>query len=179
MKKGLFVIGILSLLLQGCSTMKIEDYKTALPKLDLFSYFEGNTKAWGQFQDRSGQVIRRFEVDIKGVVNQQNNTLTLTEDFVYDDGEKQQRVWIIAKVAEDQYIGTASDVVGEAEGRSAGNALNWRYTLDLPYKDSSIHVQFDDWMFLHNDQVMLNRASVSKWGFNVGEVTLFFNKDLP
>ncbi|MEA1989344.1 MAG: DUF3833 family protein, partial [Pseudomonadota bacterium] len=70
----------------------------------------------------------------------------------------------------------ADDVIGEAIGESAGNALNWRYTLDLPYKDSTIHVAFNDWMFLHSKDTMMNIASVTKWGFNVGEVTLFFNK---
>ncbi len=167
---------LLSLLitLGGCSTMNINDYKNTTPKLDLFTYFKGETKAWGQFQDRSGLVIRRFTVDINGTV--EGNTLVLDERFVYDDGEKQQRIWSITKTAEGEYIGTAGDVVGQAKGLSAGSALNWSYTLDLPYKDSSIHVKFDDWMFLHSDSVMLNRAEVTKWGFRVGEVTLFFNK---
>ena len=166
------------LLLQGCSSMKIEDYKGQTPKLDLFDYFSGKTKAYGQFQDRSGMVIRRFEVDIVGTVNEAGNTLTLEEDFIYNDGEEQRRVWVIKRTEDGRYIGTAGDVIGEANGQIVGNALNWAYTLDLPYKDSSIHVQFDDWMYLHNDDVMLNRAEVKKFGFRVGEVTLFFSKKL-
>lgn len=156
--------------------MNVEEYKDQTPKLDLFEYFKGNTKAWGQFQDRSGKVIRRFEVDIDGTIDQDKQTLTLDEKFVYDDGELQTRVWRIKQLAPGVYSGTAGDVVGEAQGRSSGNALNWSYTLDLPYKDSSIHVQFDDWMFLHNESTMINRASVTKWGFEVGQVTLFFQK---
>lgn len=166
------------LFLQGCSTMKIEDYKGQTPKLDLFDYFYGKTKAYGQFQDRSGMVLRRFEVDIVGTLNEAGDTLTLDEDFVYNDGEKQRRVWVIKRTSEGQYVGTAGDVIGEAQGKVAGNALNWAYTLDLPYKDSTIHVQFDDWMYLHNKDVMLNRAEVKKFGFRVGEVTLFFSKKL-
>lgn len=80
-------------------------------------------------------------------------------------------------LAENSYKGTAGDVVGPAYGKSAGAAFNWQYTLDLPYKNSSIHVKFDDWMFLQTDKVMLNKAKVTKWGFTVGEVTLFFTKD--
>lgn len=175
---GYFAVLLTLLLLQGCSTMQIDDYKNATPKLDLFNYFAGKTKAYGQFQDRSGMVLRRFEVDIVGTINEQGNTLTLEEDFIYNDGEKQRRVWVITRTADNQYVGTAGDVVGEAQGFVAGNALNWAYTLDLPYKDSSIHVQFDDWMYLHNDDVMLNRALVKKFGFRVGEVTLFFSKKL-
>ena len=167
-------LGFIAVLLTGCSSMDIKQYQNETPKLDLFGYFEGKTQAWGQFQDRSGMVIRRFTVDITGTVD--GNTLVLDEQFVYNDGEKQVRIWTITKTGEGQYIGKAGDVIGEAEGLSAGNALKWSYTLDLPYKDSSIHVKFDDWMFLHTDSVMLNRAEVTKWGFKVGEVTLFFNK---
>ncbi len=82
-----------------------------------------------------------------------------------------------SNLAENSYKGTAGDVVGPAYGKSAGAAFNWQYTLDLPYKNSSIHVKFDDWMFLQTDKVMLNKAKVTKWGFTVGEVTLFFTKD--
>lgn len=166
-----------AVLLAGCSGPKVQDYAQTEPKLDLFTYFADETQAYGQFQDRSGAVKRRFTVAITGTV--EGNVLTLNERFVYDDGEHEQRVWVIKRLTENHYSGTAGDVIGEAVGRSAGSVFSWRYTLDLPYKDSSIHVKFDDWMFLQSDGVMLNRAQVSKWGFNVGEVTLFFSKARP
>ena len=165
------------LLLNGCSAPKVQDYAQTQPKLDLFTYFAGQTQAYGQFQDRSGVVKRRFKVAITGTVN--DDVLTLDERFAYDDGEKEQRVWVIKRLGDNLYSGTAGDVIGEAVGHSAGSVFSWRYTLDLPYKDSSIQVKFDDWMFLQSDGVMLNRAQVSKWGFNVGEVTLFFSKEQP
>ena len=37
-------------------------------------------------------------------------------------------------------------------------------------------VQFDDWMYLMNDKVLLNKAEMSKFGFKLGEVTLSFVK---
>lgn len=172
----LFVLGAF-FMLAGCSGPKVQDYAHTEPKLDLFSYFAGETQAYGQFQDRSGAVKRRFKVAITGTIKE--DVLTLDERFVYDDGEHEQRVWVIKRLAENHYSGTAGDVIGEAQGHSAGSVFRWRYTLDLPYKDSSIHVKFDDWMFLQSDGVMLNRAQVSKWGFNVGEVTLFFSKAQP
>lgn len=184
MKKNLFsklkffLMSMVVLSLAGCSNMKIDDYQGSLPAFDLFAYFEGKTKAYGQFQDRSSNVIRRFEVDIIGKLNHKKNILVLNEAFTYDDGEKQTRIWTITKNEDGHYTGTASDVIGEARGITSGYALNWTYTLDLPYKDSTIHVQFNDWMFLHNKDVMLNRAEVSKWGIKVGEVTLFFSKAL-
>ena len=166
-----------ALVLAGCSSPKVQDYAQTEPKLDLFTYFAGKTQAHGQFQDRAGAVKRRFTVDISGTI--EGDVLTLDERFVYDDGEKEQRVWLIKRLGDNLYSGTAGDVIGEAVGHSAGSVFSWRYTLDLPYKNSSIQVKFDDWMFLQSDGVMLNRAQVSKWGFNVGEVTLFFSKAQP
>jgi hypothetical protein len=37
-------------------------------------------------------------------------------------------------------------------------------------------VQFDDWMYLMDDRVMLNKAVMSKFGLRLGEVTLTFVK---
>jgi len=66
--------------------------------------------------------------------------------------------------------------VGEAIGVTAGNAFRWNYVLALPVGDKIYNVNFDDWMFLMDDEVMLNRAVMSKFGFKLGEVTLSFRK---
>jgi hypothetical protein len=126
------------------------------------------------FQDRSGKVVKRFSVVI--LCSWKDNVGTLDEDFTYSDGTKQKRLWTIRKNADGQYIGTASDVVGEAIGITAGNALRWKYVLALPVGDKVYNVNFEDWMFLMDDKVMLNRAEMSKFGFKLGEVTLSFNK---
>lgn len=165
-------------LLAGCSAAPVEKYAHLTPRFDLMTFFSGHTKAWGQFQNRRGDLIRRFEVNIHGTVSDtsQGKKLVLDEHFLYDDGEKQYRQWVIAEIAPNRYEGKAGDVIGTAKGISAGPVLNWRYTLDLPYKGDSLHVQFDDWMFLQPDNTLINRAEVTKWGFKVGEVTLFFQK---
>ena len=72
----------------------------------------------------------------------------------------------------NQYSGTASDVVGEATGISEGNALNWKYKLNLKVGDSTILVDFDDWMFLQDRNILMNRAEVKKWGLNIGVVSI-------
>lgn len=162
-------------LLAGCSGMQPKDFEGTTPQLDLFEYFRGPTKAWGIFQDRAGSLKRQFTVDIEGTV--EGDLLTLVEDFVYADGEESQRIWRITRLDENRFEGRADDVVGVAEGVAYGQALNWRYTLQLPYKGSTIDVALNDWMFLQPDGVLVNRATVSKFGFRVGEVTLFFQKN--
>lgn len=155
--------------------MNIKAYKDIKPSLDLFEYFKGNTRGWGMFHDRSGTLKRQFVVDITGTINSEGN-LVLEEDFVWHDGEKSKRVWTIHKNANNHFSGTASDVIGKAKGESAGNAFHWKYVLNLPVGDKTYKVDFDDWMFLQPDGVMLNRAKMSKFGFALGEVFISFKK---
>jgi hypothetical protein len=100
----------------------------------------------------------------------------LDEDFNYADGTRQKRIWHLQRLADGRYIGRAADVVGDATGQQRGNAFNWQYTMALPVDGKVYEVQFDDWMYLINDRVMLNRASMSKFGVRLGEVTLSFTK---
>ena len=154
--------------------MNIEKFKGSQPTLTLEDYFEGKTEAWGMFHDRFGNLKRTFKVDITGT--KESNTLTLDEKFLYDDGEQDSRVWTIKILGNNQYSGTASDVVGEAKGISEGNALNWKYKLNLKVGDSTILVDFDDWMFLQDRNILMNRAEVKKWGLNIGVVSITFLK---
>ena len=164
----------LTLGLAGCSAPLPAHYAAERPVLDPSRYFNGRLDAWGMFQDRFGKVVKRFTVEMN--CRWEGDTGTLEEDFIYADGTRERRVWTLRRVAPDRYIGTAADVVGEAVGIVAGNAFNWRYTLALPIEGRTWHVDFDDWMFLVDDQVMLNRAVMSKFGIRLGEVTLSFTK---
>ena len=63
-----------------------------------------------------------------------------------------------------------------ATGEVYGNALNWLYEMDLRVADGTWRVRFDDWMFLQPSGLLLNRAKVSKFGLEIGTVTLAFVK---
>lgn len=164
--------------LSACGTTPIETYKDQKPALVLEDYFKGDSKAWGVFQDRFGAVRRSFVVDIHGVWDAPNQTLTLTEDFVYNDGEKEQRLWTIKKTGDNTYEGTAGGVVGIAKGRTSGNAFEWKYTFNLPVSGAIWKVKFDDWMFLQPDgQTLFNKATITRFGFRLGDVYIFFKKN--
>jgi len=154
----------------------IQEYKDKEPRLLIENYFQGNLKAWGIFQDRFGKVRRQFTVDIDGTWDPKAQTLKLVEDFIYDDGQTEQRVWTIEKTDEHTYQGKAAGVVGMAKGESYGNAFNFKYTFDLPYKGEKLRVKFDDWMYLQDDNVLFNKAIISKYGFRIGDVYIFFEK---
>ncbi len=161
-------------LLAGCASQDPSLYAREQPALDLTRYFNGKVVAHGIFQDRSGQVVRRFTVDMDG--RWDGDQGVLDEHFTYADGKKDRRIWPLTRHADGRYTGTADDVVGTAEGQATGNAFHWTYTLRLPVDGKTYEVQFDDWMYLIDERVMLNRATMSKFGLRLGEVTLSFYK---
>jgi hypothetical protein len=160
--------------LAGCASPTPADYAAEKPVLDLQRYFNGEVTAHGIFTDRSGKVVRRFTVLMKCQWNGDEGVLD--EAFTYSDGKTDRRVWRLKKLPGGRYTGTAGDVVGTATGQAAGNAFQWAYTLKLPVDDKVYEVQFDDWMYLIDERVMLNRAVMSKFGIRLGEVTLSFQK---
>jgi hypothetical protein len=154
----------------------LEEAKLSDRALNLEDFFEGQTVAYGQFQDVLGTVRRRFEVQIDG--HWDGRVLTLTEDFVYEDGSTEQRIWSLTKTGPDTWEGTAPGVVGTAFGEEQGDTFNWAYTIDLPMPDgSSTRFTFDDWMWLLSEDRLLNRAYMTKFGLPVGEVILTFEKE--
>lgn len=160
--------------LAGCSSASIDAYRGQQPTLDLAKYFNGVIDGHGMFQDRTGLVVKRFHVLI--AAHWENNVGTLDEDFTYSDGTKQRRVWTITKLDATHYEGRAADVMGVAKGVAAGNALRWSYVLALPVGNKVYNVNFDDWFYLQDDAVLLNRSSMSKFGLRLGELTLAFSK---
>ena len=111
LKSILLIISLF--LITNCSnksSMKPEDFKNKKPRLIIEEYLSGNVKAWGVLQNRSGKVIRQFSADLDGKWD--GKQLILDEKFNWDDGEIQTRQWQITKIDENNYEGTAGDVVG-------------------------------------------------------------------
>lgn len=162
------------LLLAGCSGMKPKDFADRKPDFRPERFFLGKSEAWGIFEDRFGKLRASFKVEIDGKWDPQTQTLVLTEDFVYDDGKTEQRVWTLVKKDDNTYVGTAGDVIGSATGLAYGNAMNWIYDFNMKLGDNSFSVKFNDWMFQMDERVMINRASVTKLGIEIGTASIFF-----
>lgn len=162
------------LLLGSCGNVGVERYAGERPALDLAAFFSQPVQAWSMFQKRSGEVVKRFHVCIGS--RREGERLILDERFVYSDGTRQQRVWTLVPDGPGRWRGTAGDVIGEARGEVAGNALRWRYQLDLPVDGRHWQMDMDDWMFLMDEDTLINRTRMSKLGVEVGQVTLFFRR---
>jgi hypothetical protein len=162
------------LLLAACGA-SLDDYRGQGPNWDLARFFNGKLMAHGLVTDRSGEVTSRFRVEMQG--RWQGGKGELFEQFYFDDGRRQTRTWFLNKGADGHWRGTASDVVGEAVGKTAGFALNWRYQLDLALPDGEVvRVSFDDWMYLLDEDRLINRAEISKFGIHLGEVILYIER---
>lgn len=147
--------------------------------LNLEEFFEGDLVAYGQFQDVLGTVRRSFVVDLHGEWD--GETLTLTEDFRYEDGSTEQRIWSLVKTGPESWEGTAPGVIGTATGEEMGDRFNWRYEIDLPIPSAdgsveTLRVEFDDWMWLLTEDRLFNRAYVKRFGLDIGDVSISFEK---
>ena len=160
-------------MLAGCATPGVDAYRGEKPQLDIKKYFNGTVDGWGMVQDRSGKVLRRFHVVIES--SWSGDTGTLDESFDWSDGKKEKRVWTIVKSGE-RYSGSAADVVGSAVGEAAGNALRWTYVLKLPVDQGGHAVDVDDWMYLVDEDTLLNRSTINKFGIRFAEITIGFRK---
>ncbi len=169
------LLGCASLLALGaCAAPDVGHYAAEKPALDMVQFFSGTVDAWGMFQKRNGEVVKRFHVTIDG--REVGGALVLDEHFEYSDGTRQRRVWTLHHEADGHWRGTADDVIGAAEGIVAGNALHWRYQLRLPVDGKTYDVAFDDWMYLIDEQTLMNRALMSKFGLRLGDVTLVMRR---
>ena len=166
-----------TILLTNCSgnQMKPTDFKDQKPRLIIEDYLSGNVKAWGILQDRSGKVTRQFSADLNGTWD--GKQLILNEKFNWSDGEVQIREWTIDKIDEHNYEGTAADVAGKAKGYSYGPSFKFEYVLLVPIKGKEVKITFDDWIFKQDDRIAINRATMTKFGIKVAELTVMFSKE--
>ena len=148
-------------------------------KLHIEQFFDGTIVGQGQYQTVLGKVRRSFTVTMHG--DWDGKKLRLVEDFAFEDGTTDRRVWSLVKTGEGRWRGTAPNVIGEATGIEDGNRFNWRYTIDLPVPDATgvtkiQRVEFNDWMWLLADDRIFNRAYMKRLGFGFGDVSISFEK---
>ena len=154
----------------GCSTSSVDDYQGRSPAFSPHEFFNGALTAHGVVKDFSGTAIRHFQADITACW--ENGIGTLDENFTFDDGEQQTRVWKLTPDDDQTFIGTAGDVVGEGQAKWQGNAMFLNYTLRIELDDGPIDVKIDDRMYRVSENVVINESKMRKFGLGVGEILL-------
>ena len=161
--------------MMGCSNVRVTDYADKRPLFDVEEFFRGNLTAHGVVKDRGGRVIRHFNANI--TASWDDGVGTLVEDFAFDDGEKQRRIWTLTPDGDGRYTGTAGDVVGVAKMQLAGNSLFLDYVLRLPYRGREVDVRVDDRMYLVSPDILINESVMSKFGWRVGNLVLVIARE--
>jgi hypothetical protein len=174
--KQILLLGVMMMWLTACvGPTSIESNHLPAPKLDFFSYFTGKVHGSGLVRDWRGKITRQFTVTMEGSINSQQQ-LIIDEFFVFNDGQSQTRRWTVNALKNGELTGFANDTIGNAQGKMLGNAMNWHYKLAIPFKGKSITLKFDDWLYLQQDQQLLNVVTMRKFGLPVGSLVIAFHK---
>jgi len=168
------LFGTCGLLLSACASVSVEDYAGNQPRLVAEQFFAGRLMAHGVVKDRGGKVIRYFSASIDA--SWRDGVGTLDERFVFDDGERQSRVWTLKPAGDNSYLATAGDVIGEGKMKVAGNSLFLDYVLRIPYDGDTLDLRIDDRMYLVSERVLLNESIMTKFGVEVGRIMLVIQK---
>lgn len=170
--RWLFVFLAPPLLIAGCATRPgMPDVSEMSQPFVLERDLAGKTVARGEFKPIIG-ASRGFTAYLNGAWD--GETLTLVEDFEYDDGEIDQKTWRLTRVGDGRYTGTREDVVGEAEGFMDGDAFRLEYIVRLGGEDGAggRKVKFRDILYNTGGGDVINKATVGYHGLRVGKVTL-------
>jgi Protein of unknown function (DUF3833) len=143
------------------------------PRIECFLL--GRSRAEGVFQDFTGRIRRRFAIQLDGRV--ENGVLVLSEDFVFDDGALDHRVWRITPVGAEDYTATADDMIGHARGKVRGGVLRWSYLFSLKLGERRLRVRFHDTFVQMADDTLLNTARITKFGLELGRSTIVFRRN--
>ena len=140
----------------------------------LTDFFMGTVQASGLFEDRFGQIRRRFSVAMSGAW--EGEAFLLRENFVYDDGETQHRVWRVVPRDAGGFLATADDIVGVVSGSSTADAILMRYRMRLNVEGRKLVLSFTDRIYRMDHEMAFSRAVVTKWGVKVGEVSITYRR---
>lgn len=166
------LLPLCAMMLAGCSNISAEDNAVGGHPFVLEEFFDGELGAHGVILGRGGRVRRSFNAIMRGEWHEDEGVLkgVLTEEFVFDDGELLKRRWEFIRVGEGRFEGTASDVEGLATLEISGNALRMDYALMVPVRDRSLTVQVEDWLWRMEPDIVVNKSTMRKWGFRIGEI---------
>ena len=161
-------------MLLGCGSTETKIYANQKPGFKLQEFLNGKIEGYGFFQGRADDIQLRYYVQMTGKWEGKNGTLT--EKFYVDDGTTNEREWKITMKDDHNFTAIAADVKGTAIGAIDGYAMNMKYTLILDRDGSKVSVNMDDWIYLQPNGEALNRATMTKFGYYIGNVIFHFRK---
>lgn len=152
----------------GFRSQSPQDYAGTGPEFNLQEHLSGPIISEGLIYGPTGRVTNSFVAVMHG--EWQGNAGTLTENFTYSNGQKQERKWYLTVGPNNTFTATADDIVGEAQGVVSGSTAMLKYRIILPEQAGGYTLTATDWMYLTENGVILNRSEMRKFGIKVAEL---------
>ena len=171
MHRRTFLLGLSVLPLGACASIPaVPD--TEGPPITLVSAFRGRTTGRGHFRVWLTGDERRFTARLNGTVTGRDGarTLTVVEDFLYDDGQKDRLTWVFREQAPGRWTGTREDTVGEATVVEENGLIRLSYLADFRSPSGVTRLGFQDIIYAAPDGTVINDAVVSRAGIPVASV---------
>ena len=54
--------------------------------------------------------------------------------------------------------------------------MHWHYTIKTPTSSGTYDLDYDYWMYKIDEQTLINRATLSKFGVPLGDIAVTFRK---
>ena len=174
MKRRLFLAGGIvlgGLALTSCASRPAAPKAPAAP-LTWVDAFSGRATGVGEFKVWLTGDERRFTALLNGTVTGQTGArrLTVVEDFIYDDGDKNRLTWVFDEVGAGRWSGKREDTVGVAEVIEKDGVIRLTYTADFVSPSGTTRLGFSDVIYDAGGGLMINDAIVTRWGLPVAKV---------
>lgn len=154
--------------------MSMKTYMGRPPQLLPEEYLSGKLEGWGVIAGPMGGLQSRYTIGAEG--HYQRGLLLFTETWTFDDGKKQTLNREIKKIADHQYEGTETKLVGQARGEQAGFVFHWEYTRDVPGERGDTRLNFDDWFYRIDERVCIVRGTAGRAGLPFATAHVTYRK---
>lgn len=171
MRRRTFLFGLTTLSLAACAASPAPPIESG-PPITLVSAFQGRTTGRGHFRIWLTGDERRFTARLNGTVTGAAGarTLTVVEDFLYDDGQRDRLTWVFRETGPGRWSGKREDTVGEATVIEEAGRIRLTYTADFKSTSGVNRLGFQDILYALPDGNIVNDAVVSKAGIAVASV---------
>jgi hypothetical protein len=177
MQRRTLLLGLAALPLAACAATPAPPGDAGAP-ITLVSAFQGRTTGRGHFRIWLTGEERRFTARLNGTVTGQSGarTLTVVEDFAYDDGQKDRLTWVFRETGPGRWTGKREDTVGEATVIEEDGQIRLSYTADFKSPSGVNRLGFQDILYARPDGIIVNDAVVSKAGIAVASVRFLIRR---
>lgn len=177
MQRRTLLLGLAAVPLAACSATPAPPTEPG-PPITLVSAFQGRTTGRGHFRVWLTGDERRFTARLHGAVSGRDGarTLTVVEDFAYDDGQQDRLTWVFRETGPGRWTGKREDTVGAASVIEEAGRIRLSYVADFKSPSGINRLGFQDILYARPDGTIVNDAVVTKAGIAVASVRFLIQR---